>query len=238
MLLGVAAQHAFQAAGLQAAGQGRQSGWWIVEHQLPERGGRLEQDAAVLQQGRAAPELGATDAFGAIGMHQIGGGAAGEAAGAPLGRGGGHNPELQRQVQGGEDLLQPAATQGIGLLPPRAGRSPGQGVGELTGVQHRPAAAGAADQIDHSRLHQGRPVGFQPLLMAAERERGAAPAVEPQHGCLPRRQLVQHPAIEGHLVVAIGQQRRDPAPGLAHAADEEAVATGWRKLATVPCRSR
>jgi hypothetical protein len=49
---------------------------------MPEGWGRLQKNAAVLQQGPLAPELGTADPFAPLRVNQISGGAGGEATGA------------------------------------------------------------------------------------------------------------------------------------------------------------
>lgn len=232
-------QALLQGIGRQAVSLGRQGGRIVAEHLSPELHRRAEEDGTVLQQAWPSPELCTADAFRPIGMHEIGGGPTGEAAGRSMGCHPCHGAELQRQPQLAEGHLQPMAALHISLLAPLRVGPPGQGIGEIAGMQHGSTSARPADQIDHTSDVQIVPVGFEPPLMPSQRQRGTPPAVEAEHGISARQELIEHPAIERHLGGAIQLERRYPAPGRPHRAmgRKESRAL-WRKLSPPRPHSR
>jgi len=150
----------------------------------------------MLQQPSRPPQLGTADPLGAMGVHQVGGRAAGKTIG--RGQGGRSGTEMKGLAQLLEGGLQPATRLGVGLPSPPGRIGPDQGVAEVATVQNGLATAGAAHQVDATGPSQAQPMGRQAALVPAHGKGGALPAIEPQ-GRLP---LLQHPVVDGHLPAA------------------------------------
>jgi len=158
-----------------AHSQRRPRRWCARQQRLPDGIGPTKLDAAVLQQPAPLPALGIADALDAIGVDQVGGGAAGKTVGVaiiPLAA------ELQGLVQGGKGLLQPATDPAVGLLAFEAITGQHQGVTEIGAVQHGAAARGAPHQIQLASALPVEPLGLELPLMKSQREGQPAPAVQ------------------------------------------------------------
>ena len=161
----------------------------------------------MLQQATVLPALSAADAFHVAGIHQISAGGSRKAV-AP----GGHGrtlTEAQLFPQRPEAFNQPPTGLLIRLLPLSGRLGPDQRVGETAGMKHRLAATGPPHQRELAACGQVVPVRGPPVLIAAQGEPGATPAIKTQNGiawCLIQQQLIQ-----GHLLVAARmQQRQEP----------------------------
>ena len=166
----------------------------------------------MLKQATVLPALGAADTFHARCIHQVGHRCAGETvAGFRSSRIG---SELQREPQTRETIHQPLTGLAVGLLALSWRIRPDQGVGESSGVEHRPTATGSSHQAEAAATGQIIPVVWPMALMASQREPGSIPAVKAQHRAVAS---LQQQGIQGHLGVTICSLGGKQAPGCGHA---------------------